>query len=90
MTNQPIEGQVVAQEPEPVQEFDIRINTHALTFGDIEMAMKFESGDVPVAEILPFLNRIVVGGVRDIPLDAMPAIMDALTKAFSEMGNPKN
>lgn len=73
----------------PVQ-FDIKIDTHALTFGDIEMAMQFENGDVPVAQVIPFLNRVVVGGVRHLPLDAMPAIMEALTDAFSEMGNQKN
>lgn len=85
----------MADEPQevtgaPVQELEIKVNLDELTFGDIEMALNFESGQVPIGEMLPFLNRVVVGGVRHIPLTAMPKIVDALVAAFAEMGNPKN
>jgi hypothetical protein len=81
--------QITQAAPE-VKELEIKVNLDAMTFGDLEMAMQAESGKVPVKELLPFLNRVVVGGVKDIPLTAMPAIMDALTKALEGMANPKN
>lgn len=71
-------------------EIQIRVDASAVTFGDLEMAMGFDSGAVEIKELLPFLNRVVVGGVRDLPLTAMPAILEALTEAFSSLGNPKN
>lgn len=84
MDNQP------ADQNEP-KELEIRVNLDALTFGDLEMAMAAEGGqDVPVKELLPFLNRVVVGGVKTIPVTAMPQIMDALAKALGSMANPKN
>jgi len=72
------------------KELEIKINLDKLTFGDLEMALDYEDGKTPVKELLPFLNRVVVGGVKHIPLNAMPAIMDALSDALAGMGNPKN
>jgi hypothetical protein len=73
------------------QELEIRVNLDTMTFGDLEMALSAESGEnVDPRELLPFLNRVVVGGVKNIPLTAMPQIMDALTKALEGMSNPKN
>lgn len=71
-------------------EISIRVDASAVTFGDLEMAMGFDNGTVDLKELLPFLNRVVVGGVRHLPLSAMPAILEALTEAFSSLGNPKN
>lgn len=77
-------------EPQEPQELEIKVDISKMTFGDMEMALKIDGGDANIAEILPFLDRVVVGGVKHLPLSAMPQILDALTLAFAALANPKN
>lgn len=73
-----------------LQELEIRVNLAAITFGDLEMVMGYEDGKVPMTELMPFLNRVIVGGVKDIPVLAYPKVMDALADAFSALVDTKN
>lgn len=72
------------------QELEIVVDVMSLTFGDLEMAMTFDPKTTSILEIMPFLNRVVKGGVKHLPLTAMPQIMDAITQALTGLTDQKN
>src|SRR5512134_3471575 len=65
----------------------VRINADELTFGDIRFMNRIEkmgddlNGD-DFEKMTAFLDRIVVGGIDQYPISAMPEIMDAISHAI--------
>lgn len=75
------------QNSDLIQDLEIKIDLSSMTFGDLEDAMKWQGGRVG-PEVIPLLNRIVVGGVRHIPIRYMSQIMEAVNNAIQENANP--
>lgn len=60
-----------------------------LTFGEYEILLTLrEKGITP--ELITFLERIVVGGVRDLSLSLYAPIIDALNEAIGGAANPED
>jgi hypothetical protein len=69
---------------------DIKVQLDALTIGDLERMDAAARGEVPMSQLIDLLDRVVVGGVRHLPLTALSDIIAALSAAIAEMSNPKN
>lgn len=67
---------------------DIQVDFDQATIGDLDLFGRAESGDLDVSELNDFLDRIVVGGVRHLPLSSYPDILAELKIAFDEMADP--
>jgi len=81
----------------------IVIDMGSLTFGDLEVLESLsegaENGDFKAGDMVGFLDRVVEGGVRDLPLSQMSEVVESLTAAMasvmetdseSEEGQEKN
>ena len=68
-----------------MDEIKIEINLDAVTFGDFE---KFGGSGLGSTDLVAFLDRVVVGGVRHLPLTMMRPIMDAFKAQMETLGNP--
>lgn len=66
-------------------EIKVEINLEAVTFGDFE---KFGGSGLDTSDLVAFLDRVVVGGVRHLPLTMMRPIMDAFKAQMDTLGNP--
>lgn len=71
------------------EKIEIKIDINQLTFGDLEIIDKASKGQTELREVIPLLDRIVVGGVRHLPITEMTNVMTAIEKATSDMGNPE-
>jgi len=69
------------------EEIKIVVNLDAMTFGDMEL---LGSGKAPVSDMIAILDRVVVGGVRHLPLTAMKSIMDAIKAETEKLANPED
>jgi len=58
-----------------------------LTFGDLEVLETLsegaENGSFKAGDMVGFLDRVVQGGVRDLPLSQMSEVVEALTAAMA-------
>lgn len=68
----------------------VEINFDNLTIGDLELIDKAGRRDLPISDMLDLLDRIVVGGARQLPLAHMQAIFSALNEKIAEAANPGN
>lgn len=69
-------------------ETEIRINLDALAIGDLETLDKAGRNELPIAVLVDLLDRIVEGGVRHLPLTALPQIVQALNAEVEKLANP--
>lgn len=69
---------------------EIKIDLDNLTIGDLETLDSAGRRELPMKDMIAFLERVVVGGVRHLPLSRMGAIIDALGEAIGEATNPGN
>lgn len=58
-----------------------------LTFGDLEVLESLsegaENGNFKASDMVGFLDRVVEGGVRDLPLTQMSEVVETLTAAMA-------
>lgn len=68
----------------------VALNLDGLTLGDLETLESYSGAEKtpPMCEILGLLNRIVVGGVRDVPVKKLPALFEAIQAEIGQVGNP--
>lgn len=71
-------------------EIEVEIDLDGLLIGDLELLDKAKDGDLPAKEMIGFLDRIVKGGVRHLPMRYLAVIIDHLGDAISESVNPGN
>lgn len=74
------------------QESDIKIDVHLerLTIGDLEVFDKFSRNETTLTEMIDFLQRVIDGDVRSMPMTSLASIMEAVTTGLSEAKNPGN
>jgi hypothetical protein len=68
----------VAQVAQEAAALEIMIDTSSLKMGDLRLLGQLRQGRGSDEDALEFLNRVVVGGVDDLPLDAQPEIWAAV------------
>ena len=69
---------------------EIKINLDNLTIGDLELMDQAARGEIPMAELVDLLDRVVEGGVRHLPLTALKDIVAALNAEVERLTNPGN
>lgn len=69
-------------------EREIVVDLSKMTFGDLKRVLA--GGAADAQSLIPLLDRVVVGGIDDIPISDMSKIMDAIQKAIEQASNPKN
>ena len=73
---------------ESTTNIDIKINLDRLTVGDMFLMEELSTrGDDPSSrmEMLRFLDRIVEGGIMDLPLTSLSAVMEALRAELDKL-----
>ncbi len=81
--------------PEPV--VTLQVDTTKITIGDQESLLRFgaalnktdEESLLIQADVIAMLHRLVVGGVKHLPLSDMPMVMRQVTKALNKLGDPQ-
>ena len=66
----------------------IKVDMDLLLIGDLETLDRAASKKLPTSELIKFLDRIVVGGVRHLPLTRLSDITDALGEAVKDAADP--
>lgn len=77
-------------EANKVKTIEVEIDLDGLLIGDLELLDKAKDGDLPAKEMVGFLDRIVKGGVRHLPMRYLGVIIEQLGDAISESVNPGN
>jgi len=67
----------------------IEVNLDNLTIGDLETLDRAADGELPMAELVDLLDRVVDGDVRALPLTAMGDIVTQMNEAVDDMANPE-
>jgi hypothetical protein len=80
-----LDSQIAANGEEP-----IIVDIDKLTIGDLETLDKASARKLSTVELIEFLEGIVVGGIRHLPIKRLGDVIKALGNAVSESANPKN
>lgn len=64
------------------------VDMDQLLISDLETLDRASAKKLPTSELIKFLDRIVVGGVRHLPLRRLGDIIEALGEAVTEAANP--
>jgi len=69
---------------------DIKIDITRLTWGDVLLIMEFkDNGGVLTPGVVQLINRVVVGGVLDLPfMETVNPIMERLAEELEAQRNP--
>ncbi len=83
---------------EEKQVVTIQVNVDEMTIGDLELLEKWAVNskkegvligeEISVREVIAFLDRIIVGGVRQYKVTELGSIMEAVTKQIKSISNP--
>lgn len=63
---------------------EIKVDLKKMRIGDLATLAKAQRGALAPDDLLPILER-VVGGVGHLPLEALPAVINAVTSALQEL-----
>lgn len=68
---------------------EIKVTLENLTIGDLEVLDRASRNELSPGELVDFLDRVVVGGARALPLSALGDIVQALTTALAGLAVQK-
>lgn len=67
----------------------ITVDISKMVLSDLEILDNAQvPGKANMKQMLDLLDRVVVGGARSLPLNALPQILEAINKAITEASNP--
>lgn len=69
---------------------EVVIDLDGLLIGDLEVLDRAKDGNLPMKELIAFLDRVVVDGVKHLPMRYFSTIIDQLGDAIAESTNPGN
>lgn len=69
---------------------EVVIDLDGLLIGDLEVLDRAKDGNLPMKELVAFLDRVVVDGVKHLPMRYFSTIVDQLGDAIAESANPGN
>ena len=69
---------------------DIQIDLEKAVNRDMILIEKLGKKEASQTELFEFLDRIVIGGASHLPLTTYGPILEAVARAMSELGNPKD
>jgi len=67
---------------------NLKVDLSNLKIKDLILFEEMQGKDVSQADIVRFLDRVVVGGVGEFPLARFPDVMDAITREITKIKNP--
>lgn len=73
-----------------VKDIEVVIDLDGLLIGDLELLDRAKDGNLPMMEIITFLDRIVIGEVKKLPIRYFSVIIDKLGDAIADSANPGN
>lgn len=82
-----------AQVQEVPANLSITVDRSKVTLGDMRfmIRMRSQKGDIEDTErLFDFLERVVVGGIEDIPFDALTQVMEAVVSQINPESDIKN
>lgn len=90
------EAEVKAEAAGP--QIEVIFDENTVTFGDVRLINKWarqgdDNSDLSSEELdkaLDMLDRLVVGGIDDLPLSTQPAIYKAMLEAMGQSADEKN
>lgn len=62
---------------------EIKVTLENLTIGDLEVLDRASRNELRPGELLDFLDRVVVGGARSLPLSALGDVVQALASTLA-------
>lgn len=62
---------------------EIKVTLENLTIGDLEVLERASRNELRPGELLDFLDRVVIGGVRSLPLSTLGDVVQALAAALA-------
>lgn len=68
---------------------NLKVDLSGLTIGDLTLFDSFQGGTQSNAALVEFLDRVVVGGARQLPLTALRDVMEAIKAEVGTLANPK-
>lgn len=68
----------------------IKIDLSGLTIGDLKLFDTFQAGNGGNAQLVDFLDRVVVGGASSLPLASLPEVVEAIKLEVQQLANPKD
>lgn len=69
---------------------DIQVDLSGLKIKDLALFEQAGSGELSRASLVELLDRVVVGGASELPLTALPDILDAIRAKVAEIANPQD
>lgn len=89
-TNGVADTEKALQAAEKTITIEIEIDLDGLLIGDMEVLDRAKDGNLPMKELITFLDRVVAGGVKHLPMRYFSVIIDRLGDAIAESANPGN
>ena len=80
----------------PTNEISITVDRAKLTLGDMRFIAKLNASEKGKAtpetmeRMFDMLERVIVGGIENIPYDALPAVMESISAALNPETEVKN
>lgn len=69
---------------------DVKIDLGEMTFGDLDLLSRLQTDEISIIDLIPTLNRIVVGGVNHIKIRELPTVTQAIWEAIGDRAKAKN
>ena len=71
---------------------NIQVDLSRSRLSDWNLIASVQAGNLDLAQLLAwleFLDRVLVGGADQYPMDQLPAVIKAVAAALAEKANPK-
>jgi hypothetical protein len=66
----------------------LKVDLSCLTIGDLVLFDSLRTRQASQAELVAFLDRVVVGGASQLPLTRLGDVMTAIQESVATLGNP--
>ncbi len=89
-----VKAQAEAGQAKEEKVIKVQVDAEEMTIGDLEFLLEWQSNQKrqPTSEdllaLFGFLNRIVIGGVKQYKLKELPDLMSALQGQVTQIANP--
>jgi hypothetical protein len=67
---------------------EITVDLSCLTIGDLVLFDALRTRQSTQADLVTFLDRVVVGGASRLPLTRLGDVMKAISAGMAQLGNP--
>lgn len=68
----------------------IAVDLSGLKIKDLVLFEQMRTGELAQSRIIELLDRVVVGGASELPLAALPDVIQAVAEAMQAISNPRD